>query len=974
MSSSIPLRRPLLQVVPLDLAAKVDEAADFLVGGKWKVDGEALSFPPPFGRTPYPEEEYVKELDSKTGASLKLTILNPRGRVWTMVAGGGASVVYADTITDLGFGRELANYGEYSGAPSEDMTFEYAKTIISLLVKSTGVLDPSADEEILAKAAELGAGGATGGGGLAPGSAATAGGATEDRVLIIGGGIANFTDVAKTFRGIMRALRAFKFVLQRARAHIWVRRGGPNYEEGLRMMRDLGKTIGVPVHVYGPETHITAIVPLALGIKTDDALVGRAPTVAGYTAPKVSPSASPSPPPPTPIKTPTDSSSASSASGAAGGGGGGSGATMGGAGSPTIRKESLEDLPAPGTVMTYSPSSKPMTVPTWQLFHKRTRAIVFGMQTQAVQGMLDFDYICKRDIPSVAAMVFPFSGDHFQKFYWGSSETMLPCYSSTAEALAQHPDVDVFINFASFRSAYTTSMEAMDHPQIRTVAIIAEGVPEHQTRHLIRVAGEKRVNLVGPATVGGITPGCFKIGVTGGMNDNIIASKLYRPGSVAYVSKSGGMSNELNNIMARFTDGVCEGVAIGGDRFPGSRFLDHILRYQANPNVKMIVLLGEVGGLDEYEVANAIRDGRVTKPVVAWCIGTCADVFPFEVQFGHAGALAGSTMQTAVAKNAALREAGAVVPSNFNDFVTEIHRVFTELVAAGTIVVREEEAPPKIPMDYEWAKQLGLIRKPSSFTSTISDDRGEELLYAGMPISRVFEEDIGIGGVISLLWFKRRLPPYASRFLEMVLMITADHGPAVAGAHNTIVTTRAGKDIVSSLCSGLLTIGPRFGGALDDAALMFTAAYDSGKAPEAFVKEMRAANQLIMGIGHRVKSIHNPDKRVEIIKAYAHEHFPETRILDYAIEVEKITTQKKPNLILNVDGAIAACFVDLVRTCGAFTKEEADEIVKSGCLNGLFVLGRSIGLMGHFLDQKRLNQPLYRHPTEDINYLLPTDL
>ena len=66
--------------------------------------------------------------------------------------------------------------------------------------------------------------------------------------------------------------------------------------------------------------------------------------------------------------------------------------------------------------------------------------------------------------------------------------------------------------------------------------------------------------------VGGVKPGCFKIGNTGGMLDNILSSKLYRPGSVAYVSRSGGMSNELNNIIALNTDGVYEGIAIGGDR------------------------------------------------------------------------------------------------------------------------------------------------------------------------------------------------------------------------------------------------------------------------------------------------------------------------------------------------------------------------------------------------------------------------
>ena len=69
---------------------------------------------------------------------------------------------------------------------------------------------------------------------------------------------------------------------------------------------------------------------------------------------------------------------------------------------------------------------------------------------------------------------------------------------------------------------------------------------------------------------------------------------------------------------------------------------------------------------------------------------------------------------------------------------------------------QSEVEPPTVPMDYKWAQELGLIRKPAAFLSTICDERGEELLYAGMPISDVFKDDIGIGGVLSLLWFQRR--------------------------------------------------------------------------------------------------------------------------------------------------------------------------------------------------------------------------
>jgi len=244
-----------------------------------------------------------------------------------------------------------------------------------------------------------------------------------------------------------------------------------------------------------------------------------------------------------------------------------------------------------------------------------------------------------------------------------------------------------------------------------------------------------------------------------------------------------------------------------------------------------------------------------------------------------------------------------------------------------------------------------------------------ELKYCGVTISDVFSKDLGIGGVLSLLWFRRQLPPACTKFIEMVLMITADHGPAVSGAHNTIVTARAGKDLVSALCSGLLTIGPRFGGALDDAGKMFADAHDSGVTPADFVSRMKKQNKLIMGIGHRIKSLTNPDKRVVIIKEYAKKNFASTSVLDFALEVEQVTTKKRANLILNVDGCIAVCFVDMMRSCGAFSASEAQDLLDFGCLNGLFVLGRSIGFIGHHLDQLRLKQPLYRHPWDDISYI-----
>jgi ATP citrate (pro-S)-lyase len=621
----------------------------------------------------------------------------------------------------------------------------------------------------------------------------------------------------------------------------------------------------------------------------------------------------------------------------------------------------------------FAAPSRPLSpLPNHALFSDKTRCFVYGLQPRAVQGMLDFDFICKRKTPSVAGIIYTFGGQFVSKMYWGTSETLLPVYQEVPKAIAKHPEVDVVVNFASSRSVYSSTMELMNYPQIKTIAIIAEGVPERRAREIAYVAKKKGVTIIGPATVGGIKPGAFKIGNTGGMMDNIVASKLYRKGSVGYVSKSGGMSNELNNIISQVSDGVYEGVAIGGDRYPGTTFIDHMLRYQSDPECKILVLLGEVGGVEEYKVIDAVKQGVITKPIVAWAIGTCASMFKTEVQFGHAGSFANSQLETAAMKNKMMREAGFFVPNTFEDMPQLLKSVYEKLVKEGTITPQPEPVVPKIPIDYSWAQELGLIRKPAAFISTISDDRGQELLYAGMPISDVFREDIGIGGVMSLLWFRRRLPDYASKFLEMVLMLTADHGPAVSGAMNTIITTRAGKDLISSLVAGLLTIGSRFGGALDGAAEEFTKAFDKGLSPREFVDTMRKQNKLIPGIGHRVKSRNNPDLRVELVKEYVMAKFPNHKLLDYALAVESVTTSKKDNLILNVDGCVAVCFVDLLRNCGAFSAEEAEDYLSMGVLNGLFVLGRSIGLIAHYLDQKRLRTGLYRHPWDDITYLLPS--
>jgi len=595
-----------------------------------------------------------------------------------------------------------------------------------------------------------------------------------------------------------------------------------------------------------------------------------------------------------------------------------------------------------------------------RLFTKDTQAIFWNNNKKAIQRMLDYDYVIGREKPSVAAIVAPTSSNKFEKFFYGADEIMIPLYRSTADAVAEHKNADVLLNFASFRTAYDVTMEALNMgDQFRVIMVTAEGIPERLARKMNQVARDKGTLIIGPATVGAITPGAFKIANVGGTIENIIKSKLHRAGSAGLVTRSGGLFNELCNIISINADGIAEGVAIGGDRFVGSVFIDNLLRMQDNPDVKYMILLGEVGGTEEYKVIEAVKSGKITKPVIAWCIGTIAKHFSSGVQFGHAGASANAERETAEAKNRAMREAGIHVPDSFNDLPKVINEVYTDLKNKGIITEIEEPEVRSIPKN----------RRPKNFICTISDDRGEEATYAGYPISSVATPDTGktIGDVISLLWFKKVYPKWATDFIETVIKTVADHGPAVSGAHNAKVTARAGKSVVESLVTGLLTIGPRFGGAIDGAAKYFKYANDNNMTPQEFLAYMKKQGIPIPGIGHRIKSLRNPDKRVEGLKNYAKEHFPSTPLLEYALEVEQLTTSKKDNLILNVDGTIGILMVDMWRALG-YSEAEIDEFIESGTLNSFFILGRTIGFIGHVLDEKRLAMPMYRHPFDDILY------
>ncbi|MCE9541116.1 hypothetical protein K8R03_00980 [Candidatus Kaiserbacteria bacterium] len=202
----------------LDAALLVDSAGEFFAHGAW-TDADVVK-----ARAKHPSESRVEALAATTPSSLKLSVINPDGSLFLLLSGGGGSIVIADEAQLEGVGASMGNYGEYSGGPTREETYLYAKEVIGLLLASKA----------------------------------------KKKALIIAGGVANFTDVKKTFAGIIDALTESAAALRQAGVKVFVRRGGPNEVAGLALMKTFLEKEELLGSIYGSESIITSAIDDAI--------------------------------------------------------------------------------------------------------------------------------------------------------------------------------------------------------------------------------------------------------------------------------------------------------------------------------------------------------------------------------------------------------------------------------------------------------------------------------------------------------------------------------------------------------------------------------------------------------------------------------------------------------------------------------------------------------------------------------------
>ena len=250
----------------------------------------------------------------------------------------------------------------------------------------------------------------------------------------------------------------------------------------------------------------------------------------------------------------------------------------------------------------------------------------------------------------------------------GENVEGVPVYNSVKEAMVAHPDISTTTIYVPPFAAKEAILEAIEN-NILIINTIVERIPIQDTAYCLAAAREKNIRLIGPSSLGYISPGEGRVGVVGG--PKALADQVFQPGSIGVISRSGGMTNELSWQIRRAGLGQSSAVHVGGDLLMGTTYADLLKLFEKDEQTKAVVIFGEHGGGYEFEIVDLINKKEFTKPLAVYVGGKFADVFPEGMNIGHAGAIVGRG-QSAQEKEHALKSVGVLIADTYEDLVVKI--------------------------------------------------------------------------------------------------------------------------------------------------------------------------------------------------------------------------------------------------------------------------------------------------------------
>jgi succinyl-CoA synthetase alpha subunit len=250
----------------------------------------------------------------------------------------------------------------------------------------------------------------------------------------------------------------------------------------------------------------------------------------------------------------------------------------------------------------------------------------------------------------------------------GETVEGVPVFNTVKDALKTHPDITISVIIVPAQAAKAAIIEALE-AGIKLINVITENIPIKDTAYCVALAKKKHARIIGPTSIGIISPEKAKVGMIGGMDN-----EQFIPGNVGIISKSGGMSSETASILTRAGIGQTTVVGCGADVIMGTTIVDLLELFRNDAETKVVVLFGEIGGTAEEDAAEYITRTNYSKPVIAFISGSFAESLP-STTLGHAGAIIEEGKGTRAAKVTALRNAGVHVVDVHHEIVETVKKV-----------------------------------------------------------------------------------------------------------------------------------------------------------------------------------------------------------------------------------------------------------------------------------------------------------
>ena len=508
----------------------------------------------------------------------------------------------------------------------------------------------------------------------------------------------------------------------------------------------------------------------------------------------------------------------------------------------------------------------------------------------------------------------------------GQTVLGVPVFNTPQEAVKSSGGIDISVVFVPAAGVKDAAISAID-AGIKLTVLVPDRVPVWDTMEIAAAAKANNAMFLGPNTLGVLSPGKGVLGMIGGRAES--ARQWFKPGvpkGVGVISRSGGMASSTGYYLGQAGVRLSTIVHIGGDAVIGIRLPDAALMFEADPLTEAIVIFGEIGSSQEEELAQFIRDRKITKPVTAYIGGKAARE---GTRFSHAGAIIEGGRGTHAGKVKALRDAGATVVDAFGELPDAVVQILKRM--KGQSLMSEAD-------------------KNAVWNTAVTRVEPNKVAVRGYNIAELMGR-LSFGAAVYLI-LTGELPAAAvARLMDAILVSSIDHGatPPSALAARTLAST--GATLSASVAAGIASINRHHGGAIEDCARQLKAIADRAARESISLDEaatrtlaaMREAGERMPGFGHR---LHTKDPRTARLFELAREAGVDGVHMQAARAIENAFAEAKKSLPINVDGAIGAILADLGMNPAAF--------------NGIFMIARTPGLVAHVIEEQTREKPMRR--------------